>query len=278
MPTSTDAAVLLRTTTATGATTTTKSTQSISTTLSLSTASADTSSTTRYSSGIRCKRIYPNVPLLICTTAASRKKNMNTLQIEHIIKNVQHFNGVYSADKLFDLVGIINRNYNKQPTCFISNTQPSTHPGEHWVLFYVPCDRHRPIEFFDSFGYQNNASFLHSNFFRRFIVKLKRQTKKDDNNAVLKLKTNISRIQDVTSDLCGHYCIVYTLLRLQPSTCRTMAQILTRLLISHHDHEKNDLHILRRFKARLLFPLETKEKCKKQQCCKPMRKCKKYKI
>lgn len=212
----------------------------------------------------------------------------------------------------------IEKNYNQktkkkqkrrkqQPTCFISNTKPSTHPGEHWVLIYVPppllprlqpCGNnsknnknnrnnssssgHGPIEFFDSFGYHSRTSFLHSAMFRRFITKLKKKMALPN----LKIKTNIARMQSASSDLCGHYCVVYAILRLLPSpaTCSplTMAQILKRILVSSTEFEKNDRHILHGLKRLLQTP---PPRCKKQQqhqyqhqqrpqCCKPMNKCK----
>lgn len=240
---------------------------------------------------------------------------MNTLQISHILRHVKHFNGVYSADRLTDLVDTIEKNFNQQktqkkqkrrkqqqqqPTCFISNTKPSNHPGEHWVLIYVPPPAQTqphgnnnknnnmsgPIEFFDSFGYRRRTSFLHSVMFRRFITKLKKKIALSDNDDGLKIKTNIAQIQSASSDLCGHYCVVYAILRLQPqtTTCRplTMAQILNRMVVSSTEFENNDLHILHGLKRLLHAP---PSRCKKQQrkqqhrqentqCCKPMNKCK----
>lgn len=190
---------------------------------------------------------------------------MNTLEIESILQNLKHFSGVYAADKLPSLVDVINKNYNKRPTCFISNTQPSYHPGEHWVLFYIPYNKRAPVEFFDSFGYHNQASFLHSKFFFDFIEKIKAS------NTSVQIKTNIDRIQDVGSTLCGHYCIIYAILRLQMNL--SMSQILSRMNVSI-DNKINDRHVLQGFTRQLVNNRKVEIV---KQCCKSLNRCKKDK-
>lgn len=151
---------------------------------------------------------------------------MNTLQLEHILKDVEYFRGVYPADKLPALVNKICKRYKSEPSCFISNTQSSLEPGEHWVAFYIPAPQSRapgaaaddklPIEFFDSFGFHSKFSFVRSEYFHNFVEKLKQATHK----SVINLKINLDQLQDIDSALCGYYCVVYVFFK-----CRKRMQM-----------------------------------------------------
>ena len=52
-----------------------------------------------------------------------------------------YFDGIYSSDTLKEIEG--------KPTLIICNTDPSTKPGEHWVLFFF---NENSVDFFDSLG------------------------------------------------------------------------------------------------------------------------------
>jgi len=76
----------------------------------------------------------------------------------------------------------------KYPCAFISNTQNSTHPGEHWVAFFFHS-KQGPHEYFDSYG------FTPKNQFRRILGR------------VFKKQRHI--LQGLTSKVCGFYCVFF---------------------------------------------------------------------
>ena len=73
---------------------------------------------------------------------------MNTLQIKRTLERntftKKIFDGVFAADELPKIM-------NTFPYGFVANTDPSTEPGTHWVVFYFPS--RDKGEFFDSYGY-----------------------------------------------------------------------------------------------------------------------------
>ena len=72
---------------------------------------------------------------------------MNTQQIKRALeRNPQtekKFCGVFPADQLLKSLSTF-------PCGFVANTDPSTKPGTHWVVFYFPT--YNTGEFFDSYG------------------------------------------------------------------------------------------------------------------------------
>lgn len=214
---------------------------------------------------------------------------MNTLQLENILKDVTCFRGVYPADKLSSLVTKIWRKHKNEPSCFISNTQGSHEPGEHWVAFYIspPAEntrrhhRHLNVEFFDSFGFHNRHSFSHTEYFNNFIQQIKKEARKN----TITLKMNVNRLQDRSSALCGYYCVVYVHFRCRNH--RTMSAILNTLNATpaharRPDYKQNDANVLKIFKRNMRNISETHiqqggthRNCRKQtiQKCVPMRQC-----
>ncbi len=63
---------------------------------------------------------------------------MNTQQIkralEHNPKTVKRFCGVFAADQL-------PKSLSTFPCGFVANTDPSTEPGTHWVVFHFPTTK-----------------------------------------------------------------------------------------------------------------------------------------
>ena len=73
---------------------------------------------------------------------------MNNLQLEEILTRLLprcqvNFLGVFALDTIPDLNSL------STPFCFVSNTHPSSKPGEHWVAFFNSTNS---LEFFDSYG------------------------------------------------------------------------------------------------------------------------------
>ena len=71
---------------------------------------------------------------------------------------------------------------------FISNTDTSQGPGEHWVAFYFP--KRGPFEFFDSLGH------MAKDYRVGFEKILKRKYLK-----------NVGQLQQSTSNVCGLYIV-----------------------------------------------------------------------
>ena len=94
----------------------------------------------------------------------------------------QQYAGVVSRDQL--------KIPRKRPSFLISNTDVSSGPGKHWVVFYFP--KKGKQEFFDSLG--KPLSF--------YGFKSKKR-----------LRTNKKQFQASGSKVCGHYALFYALQR-----------------------------------------------------------------
>lgn len=109
---------------------------------------------------------------------------MNTLQIADFLKKINYslFPNVYAANRL--------PIYMTLPVYLISNLDPDTKTGSHWVAIYVSVDG--VGEYFDTFGRRpvgHHLSFLKRNTYRWTY-----------NNKI---------IQNIFSSICGEYCLVY---------------------------------------------------------------------
>ena len=90
--------------------------------------------------------------------------------------------------------GVVSRDQlkipRKRPSFLISNTDVSSGPGKHWVVFYFP-KKGKP-EFFDSLG--RPPSFYGF-------------------KARIRFRTNKKQLQASGSRVCGHYALFYALQR-----------------------------------------------------------------
>lgn len=123
---------------------------------------------------------------------------MNTKQLYQALMSnkltKKVFDGVFSRDTLEDII--------IQPKLIICNTDPSTKPGEHWLLFWFDGNE---VDFFDSLG--KTLDF----YGKEFVDFVKRYSNKMTFSRV--------RTQPKDSDYCGHYCLFYSLckvLKYQP--------------------------------------------------------------
>lgn len=103
------------------------------------------------------------------------------------------FKGVVSAD-----------NFPKPPPgegpfCFVSNTDCICNEGTHWIAFYR--DQYGVGHYFDSFGMKpsNNLKDIWIKYFQKV--------------SPYGVKYYNRRIQDITSDNCGQFCIYYLVKR-----------------------------------------------------------------
>ena len=80
------------------------------------------------------------------------------------------------------------------PSCYIINTKPRNHPGEHWLaLFY---EKNGVATFFDSYAQSPDTYRLKS-----YLLKTS-----------LDYQYNQKRIQG-NSSFCGYYCLLFLLLK-----------------------------------------------------------------
>lgn len=117
---------------------------------------------------------------------------MNAEELRTVLNhvNAHHGNkfnvGVFAANRL-------PHNY-ALPAAFIANTDGDTKPGTHWIAFFVPS--RGTMEYFDSYGLPPLV---------------------DDHVRFLGTKTTIRNdktLQDITSTVCGEYCLLYLCTRM----------------------------------------------------------------
>jgi len=105
------------------------------------------------------------------------------------------FLGVFAADKIPDCAASTRAT----SSCFIANTDPAHKAGQHWVAFYMPPSPAR-LEFFDSYGL-TPADYA--------FPRLPSEER---------IFANCVMLQGLTSDVSGHYCLIYLLLRSRGAT------------------------------------------------------------
>lgn len=105
---------------------------------------------------------------------------MNTHEIKSILHKFELFGGVFPLDM------IPSYNCNK---IIIVNFDPSNETGSHWVSLYYNNIRN---EYFDSYGYKS----------------LKKEITKSLGKCY---KFNGEQLQSFNSDVCGHFCVFYTI-------------------------------------------------------------------
>lgn len=111
--------------------------------------------------------------------------------------------GIFAADKL------PRRLQRKRPLLLVCNTDPSHKPGQHWVVLYIGDNGYG--EYFDSFGR------LPETVFSRYLDRFCRHW-----------NYNSRQLQSVLSQFCGHYCIVYCMLRSRGHGVNSIANLFTR--------------------------------------------------
>ena len=116
-------------------------------------------------------------------------KALNTLQINHILKN----NNVTKGMFIGTYPACIIPKTNKLKYTFVSNTHVHEKSGEHWNAWMVEGDT---VSFFDSFGRSVFDPSLPS-YYRDFVKKFKI------------VKCNLVQVQHFNSIACGFFCVHY---------------------------------------------------------------------
>jgi hypothetical protein len=109
-------------------------------------------------------------------------------------------------------------------TCFVSNTDPRSMPGQHWIAFYVKSDGH--VYYFDPYGLPP-ISVYHQKFLQQ----------SPDHRGTY----NRQQLQNFYTQTCGAHCINFLI-----ETCRTQ---------DPHHTLKNLLHLPTNFTDRIVEPL-----------------------
>ena len=109
---------------------------------------------------------------------------MNSLEIHRALMLLpDHTTGVYPSD-------MIPETWEK-PAALVFNTDNSKKPGSHWVATYV--DEKSCGFYFDSYGIKPCVP--------DHVLRLRKNCKK--------LRHNDRQLQSVSSDVCGHFCIMF---------------------------------------------------------------------
>ena len=126
-----------------------------------------------------------------------------------------YFVGVFASDHL------PTSPHRQGPQAYVVNTDPHRRPGQHWLALWTPGDD--TCEIMDSFGLP-----LEQYGSRPLEAWLARHWKAVD--------TNRTTLQALTSWTCGHYVLMYLMLK---SRGQTLTQFLNRF--SRHDYRSYSL-------------------------------------
>ncbi|CAK1547556.1 unnamed protein product [Leptosia nina] len=138
---------------------------------------------------------------------------MNTLQLQDCLSKINPVlhNNVFAANRL--------PIHMELPIYLISNLDPDTQPGSHWVAIHVDKSRHG--EYFDSFGRAPSGS--HRLFLNRNC------TMWNYNKRVL---------QDDWSSVCGEYCLFYIFFKVHGKSLDDYI-----MFFDEHNREWNDIQV-----------------------------------
>ena len=125
-----------------------------------------------------------------------------------------YFVGVFASDHLPTFP------HRQCPQAYVVNTDSHRRPGQHWLALWTPGDD--TCEIMDSFGLP-----LEQYGSRPLEAWLVRHWKAVD--------TNRASLQALTSWTCGHYVLMYLMLK---SRGETLTQFLNRFI--RHDYVQND--------------------------------------
>lgn len=142
---------------------------------------------------------------------------MNTLQISSILKSFpsssRAIKGVLARDQFI-------QQKITYPSLFVCNTDNSDQPGTHWVAIYFSTDQ--KCEYFDSYG-----------ILPLFDDVMHKLLSIDSN-----FKYNSFTLQSLDTNVCGMYCIIYTVMRTKGYTLKSIIQM---LLLPKTSYERDSI-------------------------------------
>lgn len=101
----------------------------------------------------------------------------------------RYFDGVFPCDQLPGQLPLY-------PSAVVANTDPVGEPGKHWIAFYFNENKH--LDYFDSYG-SSPETYPKLNEFANL------------NSSTIVF--NDRQLQGNFSDVCGHYCIAFIVMR-----------------------------------------------------------------
>lgn len=125
---------------------------------------------------------------------------MNTDQLEYYIRKAltrtAMYDGFLGALPKDYAKHVLNRASPSDVFCMAANTHTSTQPGQHWVAYIYNRGN---LDFFDSYGSEP----------KQLRMPVGSPNRLEWNDVVL---------QDLDSDVCGHYCVYYLYMRARNCT------------------------------------------------------------
>ena len=131
--------------------------------------------------GVSKNRIFFEVKSKYPSLFERKNYPLSNIFINNLLKNFKDFEGCYSKDQ----IPLIENNKS-----LISNLQNSDQKGSHWVSL---SRKNNNIFIFDSFGIGDIPNKLYKIYKNYNII------------------TNIYRIQDINSNLCGMFSVLFCL-------------------------------------------------------------------
>lgn len=198
---------------------------------------------------------------------------MNTAELECILSRAMdgssnddddsgsscRFLGVFAADQA--PVRLAASDY---PCAYVVNTDPASMPGQHWVAFYAQSPRH--LEFFDSYG-RHPSAYVHV---------------RAPANCASFIMYNPHSFQSLRSVVCGHYCVLYLVMRAVAREPRlTILHMLRRYSAengrrgSPYPQDRLVRRFVRSFVSRLHISncVSERHRCGGGQCCRARSLC-----
>lgn len=115
---------------------------------------------------------------------------LSNFDIDGMLDSLDTFAGVFSRDKMPTVDNKRKKAARMNGECGVVNLDNDSGPGTHWVCYIV--DKNLPFAFyFDSFGLAPPKEVV--DYLKRLVNK--------------PLSYNSSQIQNITSILCGYYCV-----------------------------------------------------------------------
>ena len=139
---------------------------------------------------------------------------MNTFELHNILqRNISSreiFLGVFALDGLPTRAEL----HQKNRWFLVCNCCPSTERGHHWVAVFF---NHGSAEFFDSFAL---SPLAYDERLTRFL---------HYTSGAHEILFNDVRLQEIDSDACGHYCILFGVARSGGDTFQNIVKELSSL-------------------------------------------------
>lgn len=170
---------------------------------------------------------------------------MNTQELLHVLNSVnrklkcKYSVGVFAANEI--------PKQKFKVGAFIVNTDQNHSPGSHWIAFFFRNYDH--CEYFDSYGL---APMITDHL--KFISKFKNR------------KQNKQELQSITSEVCGHYCLLFLIARMKNRSLNDFLSLFTR------NRKVNDELVVKYLEGvKKLYQISknntTNIHCRKQRCC-----------